>query len=274
MDHSPTLHTLLSAAMKPIGTTLYVYGGGWNREDTGAAEETRTVGISPQWREFFEQQTVLYTYRNDKDLARSYYPHDGVNVYHALGLDCSGYIGWTLYNTLCTENGREGFVTSSQKLAKVLGEKGFGTFSKDHALRPGDVVSMKGHVWLCVGACGDGSIVIAHSTPSLSRSGEPGGGVQLTALCEPNFLCYKNCEAYRLADYYMKTYFAAWYERYPVVCRSMEQYTRFDEPDTGKFSWDFTSGPLHDPDDLHRKGADEILALLFTPLEKTSDTSR
>ena len=37
-----TLFSLLCAAMQPLGTTLYVYGGGWNLDDTGAGREAVT----------------------------------------------------------------------------------------------------------------------------------------------------------------------------------------------------------------------------------------
>ncbi|MFQ9127141.1 MAG: hypothetical protein ACLR4Z_10615 [Butyricicoccaceae bacterium] len=43
---------------------------------------------------------------------------------------------------------------------------------------PGDLFSMEGHIWLCVGVCRDESLVIAHSSPTPSRrTGCPGGGV-------------------------------------------------------------------------------------------------
>ncbi len=252
MKSKNTLTALLKNAMKPMGHTLYIYGGGWNTEDTGAAEETRTIGISPVWRDFFEKQDVYYTYKNDTDPQNSYYPHDGINTYHALGLDCSGYIGWTVYNTLRTKDGDDGFVTSSTRLSHSLAEEGLGVWSKDRTLLPGDIVSMKGHVWLCVGTCEDGSVVIAHSSPSLSRAGCPGGGVQLTALCDPQ---NKICEAHHLADQYMKTHFPQWYERYPVVRRSLDAYTCFDEPLTGKFSWSI----LRDPDGILTANAEKIL---------------
>ena len=252
----PTLLSLLQNAVRPMGHTLYIYGGGWNTEDTGAAEETRTLGVSPVWQTFFESRDALYTYKSDDDPQSSYYPHDGVNTYHALGLDCSGYVGWVVYNTLCTENGKEGFVTSSTRLAHSLASMGLGDYTRSHTLSPGDIVSMKGHVWLCIGVCADESVVIAHSSPTLSRRGQPGGGVQLTALCKPQ---NKICEAYRLADRYMKLRFPSWYARYPVTVRDLDAYMRFEEPLTGKFSWRV----LCDPDGIHSMGAEEILSRIL-----------
>ena len=255
-----SLSSLLKNALVPMGHTLYIYGGGWNTEDTGAAAETRTLGESPVWRAFFESQDAHYTYKNDDDPQHSFYPYDGINTHHALGLDCSGYVGWTLYNTLCDKDGQEGFVMKSTQAARLLAGRGFGTFSKERRLLSGDIVSMKGHVWICLGTCRDGSVLIAHSTPSLSRAGAPGGGVQLSALTDEK---NADCEALRLADRIMREYFPDWYARYPAVCRSLAAYTRFDDPDTGIFSWDLTNGPLADPMGLRKMTAEEIVAYLF-----------
>ena len=63
---------------------------------------------------------------------------------------------------------------------------------------PGDLFSMEGHVWLCVGVCRDESLVIAHSSPTPSRrTGCPGGGVQLSAI--PACDSRPRCEALDLA---------------------------------------------------------------------------
>ena len=259
-----TLKHLLSNALLPMGSTLYIYGGGWNTKDTGAAEEARTIGVHPTWRSFFESRDAQYSYRNDKDPQNSFYPHNGINTYHSLGLDCSGYLGWLVYQIMHTENGKEGFVVPSAVFARRLAERGFGTFSKDSTLLPGDIVSIAGHVYLCIGVCADGSVVIAHSTPSPSHLGMQGGGVQLSAL-QKNEPCALNSEnqkseAYLLADHYMKMYFPRWYDRYPVVCKNLASYTNFESPNAGKFSWSI----LPDPDGLQRMSAEEILMRIFS----------
>lgn len=264
-----TLKNLLSTAMMPIGCVLYIYGGGWNLEDTGASELTKSIGISSSWLRFFNEQDTSYTYRNDEDKENSYYPYSGENTYSDAGLDCSGYIGWALYNMLYDENGKDGLVMSSTKIAKTLAEYGWGswtqqieksTVGKSRTLRTGDIVSKNGHVWLCIGTCQDGSVVIAHSTPSDSRDGRPGGGVQLSALGVS-----KACEAYVLADYYMKHYFPEWYARYEVVLKDYEDYTRFEGEFMGRFSWSLSdkNGILSDPDGICEMTASEVLEILF-----------
>ena len=57
-----TLQEFLKIAMEPVGQTMYVWGGGWNEEDTGAGIEATTLGLSSQWKIFFEQQSSNYDY--------------------------------------------------------------------------------------------------------------------------------------------------------------------------------------------------------------------
>ncbi len=63
----PGLHTLknfLLTALMPVGQALYVFGGGWNFQDTGSNLSARTIGLSPSWRRFFLSQSENYTYRD------------------------------------------------------------------------------------------------------------------------------------------------------------------------------------------------------------------
>ena len=181
-----TLKNFFATAMMPVGTTLYIYGGGWDWQDEGAAFQTRTIGLSDDWRRFFYSQDVNYTFKEKdgderkKDAAHSYYPYGGYNEYYYAGLDCSGYVGWTLYNVMNKEDGKDGYVMSSTKMARTLAEKGWGKWTqnfkkpvnyKDSEFLPGDIFSKKGHIWICLGTCEDGSIVILHSTAADSRTG-------------------------------------------------------------------------------------------------------
>ena len=101
----------LQTAILPVGQTMYVWGGGWNEEDTGAGVEAVTLGISPAWAEFAAKQDAAYDYKKTK-----YQIHDG--------LDCSGYVGWVVYNVLETENGKDGYVLSSTKMAEEFASHG------------------------------------------------------------------------------------------------------------------------------------------------------
>lgn len=134
---------------------MYIWGGGWNEEDTGSGIEAVMLGLSPQWAEFAAQQDKDYNHKNHR-----YQIHDG--------LDCSGYVGWAVYNTLETENGRPGYVCSSSIMAESFSQRGLGTYVPVQELdrwEPGDVMSMKGHVWIVVGMCADGSVVLLHASP-------------------------------------------------------------------------------------------------------------
>ena len=252
---NPGEHTVINfikSALMPVGTTLYVFGGGWDWQDTGSAIQARTLGVSSDWVRFFQSQDENYTFRDidddesKRDPTTSYYPFGGYNEYYYAGLDCSGYVGWAVYNTFETENGKDGYVGSSTKMARRFSDYGWGAFSKPNVgsgesgskLRPGDIISIKGHVWISLGTCDDGSVLIVHSTNGfVSRTGQPGGGVALAAIGES-----KECEAYKLADEYMSKFYPEWYSRYAVALSSPDKYFNFEADDAGRFSWDTSSG--------------------------------
>ena len=266
-----TLENFLRTAMMPVGTTLYIYGGGWNWQDDGSAVQTRTIGVSPDWIRFFEEQDENFTYKGkdgdekNVDASASYYPFGGYNEYYYAGLDCSGYVGWTIYNTFETENGKDGYVGGSTGFAKRLADQGLGTWTQNvtgtdvSVILPGDIMSLNGHVWMSLGTCDDGSVVILHSTPSYSRTGQPGGGVQISAVGQD-----ESCEAYLLADHYMSEYFPKWYARYPVALKKPEDYFHFEGEKAGLFRWDTgESGKLSDPAGMQKMQPKEVLSLLF-----------
>ena len=245
-----TVRNFLSNALMPVGRTLYVYGGGWNWQDTAASDLCRSTALPDAWQRFFLSQTGHYNYKNPSP-AESFYPFGGWNEYYFAGLDCSGYVGWAVYRTLNTADGLAGYVCSAAEQASDFAARGLGRVSHSTAdLRPGDIVSMSGHVWICLGRCADGSIVILHSTPSPSRTGEKGGGVQLGAIGES--AC---CEAYRLAEQYLSRYYPAWYERYAPSLKSPGSYLSV----SGVFTW----SALSDPDGIRNMQAPEVLRLLF-----------
>lgn len=264
-----TLTNFLKTAMMPVGTTLYIFGGGWNWQDTGPSKQATTIGISPDWIRFFNEQDENYTYKSldgdeeNSDPETSYYPYGGYNEYNYAGLDCSGYVGWVIYNTFQTESGNEGYVGSSTGMARRLGDLGWGTWENklsDRYMKPGDIMSIDGHVWISLGTCSDGSVVIAHSTPSDSRTGQPGGGAQIGAVGKD-----ENCEAYLLADQYMSRYFPKWYERYGAALKDPEVYFTYESENAGRFSWDTSQGNegLSDPDKIADMTPDEALKIIF-----------
>ena len=256
-----TLKNVLRTALAPVGTTLYVYGGGWDWQDEASADQAMHIGLPPEWTAFFARQSAEYHY---KDAA--YYPTDGWNRWYYAGVDCSGYLGWVVYNVLHKENRTvaesRGCVVSAARMAAQLAEWGLGMLHREggsgvqrsDTFRPGDFFSLSGHVWLCLGRCADGSLVIVHSTPSPSRDGGgAGGGVQLSAL-DPEER--EDCAADRLCRRYMARYYPVWNARYTPVRKNYAQYAALTG--TGRFTWNFA-----DPDGYAARAAEDILADLY-----------
>ncbi len=233
-----TLKNFLKIAMQPVGTTMYVWGGGWNEADTGSGVESVSIGLSPGWKAFYEKQTSGYNYKNTR-----YQVHDG--------LDCSGYVGWAIYNLFHTRNGESGYVMGAKKMAETFAGYGWGDYREAGAVadfKPGDIMSASGHVYIVVGACNDGSIVIVHSSPP---------GVQLCGTATPEGL--ENSRAVRLAGKYMSRYFPEWHRRYPVCSRNESYLNTY-----GQMRWSIgKDGTLKDPDGISNMPAEQVLKMLF-----------
>ena len=213
---------------------MYVWGGGWNEEDTGAGIEAVTLGVSPQWAIFAAQQGSGY----DMDDTR-YQIHDG--------LDCSGYVGWAVYNVLETENGRPGYVMASTKMAQTYADMGLGTYipaSEMTVWQAGDIMSMKGHVWIVVGQCDDGSVLFLHASP-------PGVMFSGTKLADGS-----ESDATALAERIMREYYPDWYARFPESARSYSYLT-----DSSAMRW--YEEVLSDYEGLRGMTAEEVVGEIF-----------
>lgn len=230
----PTLRNLFENAFRPCGQTLYVWGGGWNKEDTGAGEDGMRIGLNPEWKRFFDENAGTYDY----DKHRFEFGH---------GLDCSGFVGWTLYNTLEKEPGIPGYVMSSTTMAKTFAERGFGTYVPNEEIteyRPGDIVSMNGHVWIAIGQCGDGSVVLTHSSPNT--------GVQISGSMLPGKE-EKTTQSYAVAEAAMAKYFPRCHSFYAT------RECALDYRSGNLMHWDLEHGVLTDPDGFVKMGPAEII---------------
>ena len=238
-----TLKILLQIGLEPVGTTMYVWGGGWNEADTGAGKEAVTISVSPRWKEFFTLQTKDYDYNQTR-----YQIHDG--------LDCSGYIGWCIYNMLHTESGNEGYVMSASKMAKNYADRRWGTYlppNKVKDYRAGDIMSSSDHVWMAIGQCEDGCVLLLHASPP---------GVQLCGT--PSIKEEKDSQAISLAIQYMKNYFPDYYKKFPVCSRKMSYLTEYSQ-----MRWDLSGNcVMTDPDGYQNMGGEEILSDLFSNIRK------
>ncbi|MGI6661863.1 MAG: hypothetical protein ACOX34_09415 [Bacillota bacterium] len=265
------------------------------------SHQSRTTGLYQKWIDFFQEQTETYrwdtlsidpitSYRgrriNAANPANPYsttsygdWKADILDVYNYAGTDCSGYMGWVLYNAINTESGREGFTHFASQIANDLAHRAYGmksppsetknlysTSFDNTSFKPGDIFSMGGHVWMVVGVCQDGSILIIHSTPGQTREpGEgSGGGVQLSGIrassgpgSEPD------CQAYQLAVRYMETYYPEWSKRYVPIEQAFSDYVSGSSGNQGLFRWYGDERGMLDPDGFRNMTADQILAELF-----------
>lgn len=238
-NSTSTIKNFLTTAIAPAGATMYIWGGGWNKADTGAGKDGLRIGLNPEWRTFFNKQKASYNYKNH----RFEFGH---------GLDCSGFVGWSIYNIQKTKNGKqgEGYVTKASKMASACAKRGWGTYKKARNVKnwkPGDIMSSATHVYIVVGSCSDGSVVLVHSSPA---------GVRLSGT--PDRKGKKKSEAVKLAKLYMKKY-PSWYRRYPSCEKGRSYLTDYNQ-----FRWKTGRGKLlSDPEGYRSKSAKEVLKDLY-----------
>lgn len=233
--HKSTIRNLLETALLPVGKTMYVWGGGW-----GGVPEATSIGVSPQWEKFFKKQNKNYNYKNTR-----YQSHNG--------LDCSGFVGWVLYNTFNTEDGHGSYVMLAQVMAKTFSKWGWGAFKKAKKVKnhmAGDIMSLpSGHVYIVIGQCSDGSVVLVHSSPK---------GVMINGTVSKKGK--KKSKAWKLAKKYMKKYYSAWYKRYPDVRRGKSYLTSYHRM---RWSIGKKNSVMSDPEGLRNMSADKVLKIIF-----------
>ena len=189
-NKSSTMEKFFSAAMTPVGTTMYIWGGGWADEDGVYGATSTKIGVSPVWGAYAEKQDATYDFEQHRWEREN-------------GLDCSGYVAWVLYNTFEIENDLPGYVMTSTTMARTYAGWRFGKeIVHPDTFLPGDIVSMNGHVWIALGTCADGSVLFVHSSPP---------GVRLCGTEVPG----AKSIAIQLAEEYMSEYYPDWYEKYP-----------------------------------------------------------
>lgn len=225
-DENWLLCDFLENALKPVGNTMYIWGGGWNEEDTGAGVGSTYIGLYPKWKEFMNKQDANYDYKQHRYELEN-------------GLDCSGFVGWTIYNTFEEENGKEGYVTNAKKMAVYFANKGWGHLVENpKQFLPGDIVSMASHVWICLGTCADGSVLLVHASP-------PGVSV-----------CGTKGIAAELAKEYMLSQHADWQKKYPkreVPNSYIENVTLF--------RW--TKGTMADAEEIQSLTGEEMIKYML-----------
>ncbi len=246
-----TVKNFLATAMQPVGQTLYIWGGGW-KDDGGtyASETARHIGVWPQWKEFFDSQNSSY---NFLDYAIS---EDGeskipIPAYRPLGLDCSGYRGWILYNVFHNKDMEgAGYVFPSGRTAGFI-DNDWGVAIKPEDIqdfKAGDIMAKPGHTYIVIGQCSDGSVVFVHSSPP---------GVHICGTVTPTG--NEQSEAIALAANYMKKYYPEYDEKYSHhgYVRSGDYLTQYTQ-----LRWN-TDGAMKDPDGYTEMTAEQVLKDLF-----------
>lgn len=230
-----TIKGLLQNAMVPVGSTMYVYGGGWDKDAT-------RKGPSPQWRKFYEKQNSSYDYNTTRYQSEN-------------GLDCSGFVGWSVYNALNKVSGKSSCTVTSTAMVSNYASRGWGSKidrSKVKDYRAGDVMGSTcgchNHVYLVIGQCADGSVVFVHSSPK---------GVQINGTTTPSG-SYSS-KAISLANSYMKKYFPEWNKKFGNSSGPQYYLSHFSQ-----MRWDISGNKvMRDPEGYTKKSAEQVLKDLF-----------
>lgn len=229
-----TIKNFLLGALQPVGSTLYVWGGGHDEADA-----TRK-GVNPGWSAFYNSQSGSYDYNNHR-------------FAYGKGLDCSGFVGWSIYQIMQNKSGGTNYTTLAESVASANASRGFGTLYNQSKLSAsgyefvaGDLGCTAGHTWIVLGQCSDGSLVIVHATPPC---------VQIAGTPTPNG-SYSS-KAIELAQQYMRTYYGGTVSKFGLKSSTGSQYIK------GCNIMRWNSNTLSDPDGYRNMSAEQILADLF-----------
>ena len=61
-----TIEEMLKTALKPVGSTMYIWGGGWDGEDNGSGQGSTQIGLNPKWKSFMKEQDENYDYKEHR----------------------------------------------------------------------------------------------------------------------------------------------------------------------------------------------------------------
>lgn len=252
-----TVKNLLQNALKPCGKALYILGGAH-----GNAANRVWSDLSPTVTSFFNSHaTSGYNWENYNALRTG--PDD---ILRFEGFDCSGFVGWSIYNTFNSVSGGTTFDDSSSRMPAVCVERGLAYYSTNSAFLPGDIAATGYHTWIVLGKCSDGSQVLLQSAITKQDS-QPGcnDGVQLsgTPVLDANGNTISNdSQAVILARKYMAKYFSSW--PYAVSVQDAN-YTKAAYITKATWYTDGANGHLSDPDGYQSKTAAQILEDLLGP---------
>lgn len=243
-----TLLNLLATAMKPVGRTMYSWGGG---RVNGSVPP---IGFQPEWETFYNTQKergvqyyfrewTTYGKRASGDNVPTGSPTKSTQIN---GLDCSGFVGWVIANN---RNDGKAYIMKSTSQASTLKNWGLGTYktrSNVTDYRPGDVMSTSGHVYMVIGPSEKGGVVLVHASPNGVKLGGFGGGEKTAAE-------------------YMEKYWSDVSDRKKAF--NFGTYHNKYAGDYDQFRWNIVEsgldGGIHDKEGIMNMTAEEILKILF-----------
>ena len=298
-----TLLNFILVGCYAIGRVLYTWGGGWNAEDDGASKLAKTIGIAGSILDFTrshyrESKPNTESTETDKFEVNGEIKESEAKIeakdekgntilkngskfdmfkYIYDGCDCSGFVGCVVYNMLNTENDNgEGYVGPSTTRAEFFSKKGWGELKQitkkeiengTYELYPGDIVSIQGHVYISLGKCKDGSVVLLHSSL-------PGVWIMGTTDKYGN----KNSNAIKLAEKYGQKYPTAYKWLKEIEKKGVEREWKkyFEDPiensirdpkkkPVTRLVWyvDGKEGILTDPEGIQKMSPEEVLGYIF-----------
>lgn len=226
-----TIKNFLAGAMQPVGGTLYIWAGGHDEGDA-----TRK-GLNPKWKTFYNSKSGSYNYANYR-------------YQYGNGLDCSGFVGWAVYQIMETRSGAGWYTTVSGSTGTFYKGKGFGSTRVSGKINqkyvPGDILYNANHVWIVVGQCADKSVVLVHATPpcvQIAGTPTPGGSY--------------NSQAITVAKQYMKKYYPSTVSKFSLGSSVSMSYLNA----YSLFRWN--AATLSDPDGYKSMTANQILDNLY-----------
>ncbi|GHU86178.1 hypothetical protein FACS1894198_5520 [Clostridia bacterium] len=204
----PTKRNFIVALLQPVGKTLFVWAGGYGATGNVPGPGALCHEPLPSWYEFFKTQGSDYKYYDPTYGPGSKNPNrEKYEVQKMSGLDCGAEVGRAL--TICRkkENRNDGFALNSIVASCSARDWGEVTEVKDvKDYKPGDIMHIKGeHVWVCLGACKDGSVLLVHASPP---------GVHLCGTTLPD---KEDTDAVLLATKYMAKYFSEWHAKFSAA---------------------------------------------------------
>lgn len=206
-------------------------------------------GVWPEWASYFNANKNGYSYKYGQQRWQS-----GDRSWRFKGLDCSGYLGWLIYNSTGTEKAKNGYVVKAANFASSLANKGYGfagSCSVNSKFYPGDIVSTSEHCYLVLGQCSDGSVLIAHSTYN--------GGVQVSGTVSNG----RDSKASQLAKEFMRENYPEWWQAFGSENRQSLSVSKY--LNGTRFAWN-VGGTVSDITGIRGKSGEEVLKSYGNPI--------